>query len=260
MLKVSSVGVKCAVVSALLGWTAAAWAIDDWDAAVVKDNTAGTTKNLLNRGAIQTHDLQAVGGVADEDWFIISVSAFRQYQIYLAEATPDTPVANADFLELYNFDGSTLIQQATIGVTGAEKLIRFFAGADTIFLVRVKGNTNSPATSRYGISYAESTMYCPRYNNSGTQVSVLLVQNTQNSNCNIAVDFYTESGTFLHTHNATVNTAGMAVVPLGGIPQLAGQKGSARLHPFCSPSGLKAKLVALEPSTGFSFDTLCERR
>ena len=243
---------------ALLAWASGAAAIDEWDAATVKDNTAATTRNLLYPGSAQTHDLQAVGGVADEDWFVVNVDLFRQYQVHVSEVTGDTPVDNVDFLELWDGTGAAMLFAGT-GSPGVDKFIRFFSN-DTTFRVRVKGNTNSPASARYSIRLSEATMYCPRYNNSGTQVSVLIVQNVSNGLCDIAVDFFAENGTYVTSFSSTAVGNGMVVLPVGSIPALVGTKGSAQLHPFCSPSGLKAKLVALEPATGFSFDTLCERR
>jgi hypothetical protein len=248
---------KAGAVAALLAFASGAAAIDDWDAAAVKDNTASTTRNLLYPGAAQTHDLQAFGGIADEDWFVVNVELFRQYQVHVGEVTGDTPVDNIDFLELWDGVGSTMVQSGS-GSAGVEKFVRFFSN-DTTFRVRVKGNANSPATSRYSIRLTEATMYCPRYNNSGTQVSVLIVQNVSNASCDIAVDFFNETGGYVATFSGTALGNGMVVLPAGSIPAVVGTKGSVQLHPFCSPSALKAKMVALEPSTGFSFDTLCER-
>jgi len=234
--------------------------MDDWDAAAVKDNTAAATRNLLQSGTTQTHDLQAVGGVADQDWFVVNVDLFRQYEINVSAVTGDTPIDNLDFLELYDATGVVLVQQApTVGVPGVEKQLRFLSDSTT-FRVRVKGNANSPATARYNITLTEATMYCPRYNNSGTQVSVLIVQNATNDNCGIAADFFNEAGSYITSFSANANANGMVVLAVGSVPGLPGTKGSVQLHPFCAPTALKAKMVALEPSTGFSFDTLCERR
>jgi hypothetical protein len=237
-------------------------ATDDWDAAAIKDNTAGTTRNEPQRGVTQYHDLQAVGGVADEDWYVLPVSSQRAYQVFVGEVSGDTPIDNADFLELYDATGTTLIATATAAAGATGKVIRFFSGNASNFKVRVKGNTNSTATARYGFSWSEGTYYCPRYNQSGTQVSVLIVQNATNGNCGVAVDFYDEAANYLGTANpaAPLPWGGMWVLPVGSVAGLPGTKGSMRVHSFCSPSGLKIKAVALEPSTGFSFDTICERR
>ena len=251
----------CAAV-ALAGYASAAAATDEWDAAAIKDNTASTTRNEPQRGVTQYHDLQAVGGVADEDWYVLPVSTFRRYQIFVGEVTGDTPIDNADFLELYDAAGTTLIATATAAPGATSKIIRFNSGPDSLFKVRVKGNTNSSANARYGFSFSEGTYYCPRYNQSGTQVSVLIVQNTTNGNCGVSADFYDEAANYLGSANpaAPLPWGGMWVLPVGSVPGLPGTKGSVRVHSFCSPSGLKIKAVALEAATGFSFDTICERR
>jgi len=233
-------------------------AIDEWDAAVVKDNTASTTKNELQRGTWQYHDLEAIGGVADEDWFVMPVTASRAYQIAVSEGTGDTPIANADFLELYDATGTTLIATAGAGTTS--RVIRFYSNAPS-YRIRVKGNANSPATARYGIAFFESSMYCPRWNNTGSQISVLIVQNVTNSPCTVDVNFQDDTGVYLKTVNGTANGLGLFIVNTSTVPELVGKRGNANLAAAsCSSSALKAKLVALEPSTGFSFDTLCERR
>ena len=254
----------CAAV-ALLGWASGASAIDEWDAATIKDNTPATTRNEPQRGVTQYHDLEAVGGVADEDWFVLPVSSQRVYQIFVGEVSGDTPIDNADFLELYDQAGTTMILQATATPPATAKVIRFNSGNASNFKVRVKGNTNSTATARYAFSYAEGTYYCPRYNQAGTQTTVLIVQTTTNGNCNVGVDFYDDSNTannYLGTANAPAPLpwGGMWVLPVGSVTGLPGTRGSMRVHSYCSPSGLKVKAVALEPSTGFSFDTICERR
>ena len=97
-------------------WIAAfsisAAAVDNWDAAAIKDNTAATTRNELSRGEWQEHDLEAVGGVADDDWFVVPVSAFRTYQVVVNQITGDMPIDNADFMTLFRADGTTPVPPA----------------------------------------------------------------------------------------------------------------------------------------------------
>jgi hypothetical protein len=42
--------------------------------------------------------------------------------------------------------------------------------------------------------------------------------------------------------------------------QLAGQKGSVRIAHTGGWQGIKVKVASLEPTTGYSFDTVCEPR
>jgi hypothetical protein len=244
----------------LAGSPLVAAAADSWDSGAIKDNTAVSTRNELQRSQWQEHDLEAVGGVADEDWFIIGTTSFRTHQVLVSQISGDTPIDNADFLTLWDATGTTLLQTSTAGAGTAFKLIRWSSDASTSYRVRVKGGAGSTAGAKYSILFSESTMYCSRYNNSGTQISVVIIQNTTNSSCGMFVSFLDETGAFVAGTNATTPAAGMAVIAAGTIPNVAGTKGSVQILPNCSPSALKAKVVALEPATGFSFDTICDRR
>lgn len=237
---------------------------DEWDQAGVRDNTAATTRNELKAGVWQTHDLQSTLAAADEDWYVLKVTPFRSYEVVVGQVTGDTPIGNADFLELYDATGTTLLATAAGGAGSTEKFLRFNSAAASELRVRVKGSIGSGGATMhttYAISYHESTMYCPRFNNAGSQLSVLLVQNTTAGACTVDVGFYDESGASLATFSGSASASGMIVLPVSSIPALVGAKGSVQIDATsCSPTALKAKLSALEPSTGFSFDTLCARR
>lgn len=234
--------------------------VDAWDAATVKDNTAASTRNELSRGEWQTHDLEAIAAVADEDWFVIAVTPFRTHQVAVLQVTGDTPIDNSDFLELWDSTGTTLVQTASGGPGATDKVIRWAGDASTSYRIRVKGNTNSTANAKYSIVYSETTLYCSRFNQSGTQASVVIIQNTTNSTCNMFISFLAENGSFIGGQNASALGAGMVVLPAASVTNVPGTKGSVQILPTCSPSALKAKVVAVEPATGFSFDSLCTTR
>ena len=117
--------------------------------------------------------------------------------------------------------------------------------------------------AKYLVQYVESTYYCPRYNNTDGQSTVVIIQNVTNSACSgVSVNFFAENGTFINSANPAVNVpaTGTAIVPATSAPGVAGTKGSVQINHSCSPSAFKIKAVSLQPSTGFTFDTLCERR
>jgi len=247
-----------AVMLGLLGWASCAFAIDAWDAGPAKDNTAVSTRNLLRPGVTQYHDLEAAGGVPDEDWFVLNLDDFRQYYIEVTEVSADTPISNVDFLTIWDDTGTTQLYQALTGPTSASTT--WYSGNRTSFRVRVKGGPTTPGTSRYGITYYENTLYCARYNQSASQVSIVIVQNTTNGACPVSAWFYDEAGAFVGNIFGTAPAGGNFVAAAGSVPALAGTKGNVRIINACVPWALKAKVVSLEPATGFSFDTLCERR
>lgn len=246
------------VVLVLGSWLAfSALAADEWDPS---DDTAASTRNEVTRVDWQRHDLEARGGVADEDWFIYFPTAGRTFQVLVTQIAGDVPYANPDFLQIFAADGSTLLfGTAATGQHFAR--IRWQAANSNAVFVRVKGNANTPASARYSIVFTETTLYCPRYNNSGSQVSVLIVQNVSGGACQVAANFFDEAGSVVGSQSQNIAASALWVLPTASVPNVAGTKGSIQIgNAFCSPSALKAKAVALEPATGFSFDTPCERR
>jgi hypothetical protein len=59
------------------------------------------------------------------------------------------------------------------------------------------------------------------------------------------------------SQTGTLGATNMGVVNESTVPGIANTKGSARITHTCGYNRIKAKLVALQPSTGFSFDTTC---
>ncbi|OGP89414.1 MAG: hypothetical protein A2157_13180 [Deltaproteobacteria bacterium RBG_16_47_11] len=255
-MKKQLVGAVLVVVLHLLA--ASALAIDIWDEATIKDNSAGSTINQLQYGVLQTHDLEAVGGVADEDWYVIAQGIGRSYQVTVTQLTGDVPISNADFLTLWDSTGTTLYITAGAGTTG--KTFRWIASASATPRVCVKGSSTTTSKSQYSIVFDETTLSCPRFNNAGTQVSVLIIQNTFTTACDVTVRFFNEAGALLGTHDAPVGAYATLVLPAASVPNISGQKGSVQVSNYCNVGSLKGKLVALEPATGFSFDTICETR
>ena len=94
-----------------------------------------------------------------------------------------------------------------------------------------------------------------RFNNSGTQVTVLLTQNVAPVTVNATAFFFNAAGTQLATQPLTIAANALNVLPLSTVGGLSGQSGSLRITHDGGYGGLNVKTVALEPSTGFSFDT-----
>jgi hypothetical protein len=89
--------------------------------------------------------------------------------------------------------------------------------------------------------------------NSGTQATVFLIQNLTAGSCNVNVHYFGANGTNLGSTIAAV--AGHGLLTLQTASAVGGQSGSARVTHDCGYGGLAGKAVALEPSTGFTFDT-----
>ena len=107
----------------------------------------------------------------------------------------------------------------------------------------------------YRLRAYETTASSPRFNNSGSQVTVLLLQNRGASPVNGRLCFWSGPGALLAQHSFTLAAALRSRSTRRRVPGLAGQGGTVTLSHDGGYGVLAGKAVALEPATGFSFDS-----
>jgi hypothetical protein len=227
------------------------------------DDSPGTKNVLIPFAPPQLHDLASAGGVADVDWFRVGLELRRSYDVTIHNSNVDWLTGRT--LELFEADGTTLYTPASPLDRGQRRpKIRWihFGVAGTWF-VKVAGLSSDTAAAVYEIALRETTLYCPRFNNAGSQASVLIVQRAASERAELCTShayFYDEAQTYLGYQSMLVGPDDVNVFSLPLVPGLGAQKGHAHIAHDCGVGGLKAKIVSLEPSTGFSFDTVCSPR
>lgn len=208
-------------------------------------------------------DLEATGGVADADWIRLLLGANRSYEVIISVRnllSGGFNTLNAS-LQRYNSTGATLLQNSQTAWFDTLRTLQWRSTEDGVQLLRVLGtNTMTAFDSSYSLSMRESTLFCPRYNNSGTQLSVLIMQNTSDLPCDFSAHFFNEAGTLVGTGTGTYPVSGTAVVAGASVAGVSGTRGSVRIAHTCGLGGVAAKAVAVEPATGFTFDTVCTSR
>lgn len=253
---------------ALLGAMPLAHATDTWEP---DNDTGGPLQYLISGHPMQLHDLQASGGVADVDLYWVITAPYRSY-----EARIET---RQNFQTVSTFDrrdsgATSILQSAAQFQAGNLTLIiphylrwevpPTVTGLNLVNALRVAGLTNGTSSSVYSIGYRETTLFCPRFNNTNGQISVLIVQAAsygQNSCAFTAYLFSEAGGAPIGQQTGTLSAEGQVVtISTPGVPGGANQKGGAQISHTCGYGNIKAKLVALEPATGFSFDTPCSVR
>jgi hypothetical protein len=244
---------------ALLGRPAAA---DVWD--VQGDNDDGTgSDNELIHGTSQIHDLGVrPGPIADLDYFRIGQQPFSSYEVVIDGTSGDIGF-NSSILQRMATDGTTVIQTAVgqAPILGYSRTLRWANNTSAIVsneFIRVgpgSCGTSCDSADVYHIRAIETTISVARFNNAGSQVTVLLIQNTSNVPVAETTFYWNTSGTLLGTSSTTLGPKALSVFPLTSFPALVGQGGSITITHDGSYGGLNVKTVALEPSTGFSFDT-----
>ena len=111
------------------------------------------------------------------------------------------------------------------------------------------------ADDTYRLRVRETTISVARFNNTGAQITVLLTQNTTDETINSTFFYWSVTGTLLQTGALTSPPKSLNVFNTSSFGPLAGVGGSITIAHDGPYGGLNVKSVALEPSTGFSFDT-----
>jgi hypothetical protein len=246
---------------------------DVWDLSSSGDDDSFTDNELAN-GSEQIHDLEAVGGVADEDWYLVGQQPFSSYEVVVDGLTeevafiPATVQQDAVQLDLVDSGGTPFSTGYAFSSIGAARSLRFRNTTGTEItdrFIRVMTGANGCTTgctgnSDYRLHMFETTYLIPRFNNSATQVTVLILQNGANDTVGATARFWDPAGTLLGSQNITLAAHATSVLNTTTVPGAAGQSGSITIDHTGRYGSLHGKAVALEPGTGFTFDTMMSPR
>ena len=228
---------------------------DVWDVQTANDNTPASTLNELVHGAEQVHDLAALPGpTQDFDWFRISQQPYSSYEVIVDGNSGDTV-----FITLNRTDvtgGSTLQSSVPVALGMARRLSFSNPTASAVEeRIVVTSNCGSicGADDQYRLRFFDTTYAIPRFNNSGTQTTVLIIQNPTTYTIAGTVWFWTSAGAVIASHNFNLPAHQLMLLPTANVA--AGLSGSMTVTHNGRYGDLVGKAVALEPATGFSFDT-----
>lgn len=232
---------------------------DVWD---IGDNTPTLPRNHLVHGSDQVHDLAAQGGVADQDWFLLQNKPYSSFELVIDGTSVAFSTASTTRRD---FADPTTIVQTSFAVDGGQSLGMFWQNTTNTRqsqVLMVDGastacTTACTADAQYRVRLFDTTYLVPRFNNANGQVTILLVQNAVGTGNSVpwTAHYWNVAGTLLAQVPGTVPSAGTAVVNLSTIPALQNQTGAITITHEGGYGGLAVKSVALEPATGFSFDT-----
>jgi hypothetical protein len=230
-------------------------AVDVWDAATEDDNGVGTDNGAVH-GTEQLHDLGAnPGPVADQDWYVFSNVARSSYEVLVDGTTGDMNLATTDVARM---SGAATVVQNSVGLQGYSAALRWQNATSTTDTqwIRVFGaacGTACSSNDQYRFRFYETTYSIPRFNNSGTQVTVINVASMVPFACSATFHFYSTAGTHLGTTSNSFSARELYVLNTSGVFPAA--SGSIIVTHTCGYGGLTGKAVSVEPATGFTFDT-----
>jgi hypothetical protein len=244
-----------ACVVGLAGWARA----DTWDVGGHDDNSSAT-RNELVHGADQRHDLGVLDGPApDEDWFVVLQQPHASYEALLDSASADFGPAGPSF-ERYDGDGTTLLQSSVAAGGVGSRSLSWANTADNpaVGFLRVRSlgcSVDCLPADVYRIRLRETTGSIARFNNAAGQVSLVVLQNTGSASLDAQLSFWSSGGALLSSLPVTLAPHATTAVNTSALPGLAGASGGVRVAHDGPYGSLAGKAVAVEPATGFTFDT-----
>ena len=237
----------------------AAFAIDRYESTLgagFSDDTVGTFVESLH-GRLRTHDLQDVGG-ADVDWSFVQETQNHSYEATVMNTAlrfSSAPASGKVTMNRCDATGAILTPGTALNVYDGAFAARWVATTSTYNYIRITGFAGLGADSGYEMQLRDTTYSIPRWNNSGSQTTVLLISNTTSTPVTGSIFFYGAGGALLATQPLSVPPNGVQTVGTASITALAGLSGSAQVAHVGGYGALSGKAVSMEPATGFTFDT-----
>jgi hypothetical protein len=234
---------------------------DVWDIQTENDNAAATTENELVHGSDQLHDLGQIGGAADQDWYRLSQKPFSSYEIVADSTSGDVAAAGGMSLDRTDAAGTGVLQSSVavgVGYTRSLRWANLTANEENGERIRAMSagcTTDCGPDDVYRIRSAETTYSVPRFNNFGSQITVLLLQNPTNYTIAGVVYFWDTAGTQVANQPFSLTSKQLLVLNTSGVPGANGIGGAVTVAHDGRYGDLSGKTVALEPATGFSFDS-----
>jgi uncharacterized repeat protein (TIGR01451 family) len=212
----------------------------------------------LVHGYDRRHDLADQPGPSpDSDLFRVYQAPHASYEAALDGASGDLAPAGPS-LDRIASDGSTVVQSSSAGIGASRSLRWIHSGslprADEYVRVASNGCPGGcDAADVYRLRFYETTGFVPRFNNSASQITVLVLQNLGGDGLDAEVRFWAGDGADLGGVALTLGPRQSAAINTAAV--LPGQGGSISVGHSGRYGQLAGKAVAVEPATGFSFDS-----
>lgn len=230
---------------------------DDHAIGAILDDDDGPGQELVH-GSGEVRALASLpGNVPNPSLFRLAQRSGASYEVLVDAASGDvSPLA----LERLSSGQTTVLQAGVATGTGASVTLRWEnrGGAELSQWIRVRSGgcqTNCGADDTFRVRAYETTLAAPRFVANGSQITVVMLQNPGTRTLSGHVDFWSAAGVLLGTHPFSLGPRASTTFDVATVPGVAGQTGSASLSHDGGYGELVGKAVALEPATGFSFDT-----
>jgi hypothetical protein len=190
---------------------------------------------------------------------------YSSWEAVVDGTSADIDAGSGPSLVLLDADLTTVLQSslpAGLGTARRLSVVNATAATDTDYVeVRSLGcSTDCGPDDVYRIRARETTLSAPRFNNTGGQVTVALLQERSALTISGTLWFWSAGGVLVGSQPFSLPPRQTLVLNTTTVAGVAGQSGAVTVTHDGPFGGLAGKTVALEPATGFSFDTPLEFR
>lgn len=269
-----TVTIRVGIPSSMLGPIALTSTVagNETDPATANNNRTEATlvvpraRGELAHGTTVHGDLGGGGPVADVDLFRIRQQPYASYEVVVDATSGDVGLGAGPLVQRVGADGFTPLQASQPVGAGPSRSLRWentVPGPVDDQFVRIASAscaTNCGPDDAYRVRTYETTCVIPRFNNSSSQITVILVQNAGTSAVSGRLSFWSAAGSLLHTEPVSLAPRGLVSLNASGVAALQGASGSVTISSDAAYGTLVGKAVALEPATGYSFDSPLEAR
>ena len=216
----------------------------------------------LAHGATFLYDLAAQpGSAAGLDVFRISQKPYSSYEVVVDGTSGDIGTSAGPVLQRVAPDGVTLLQSSSPIGTGSSRSLRWSnttsAEVDdqTVRVRSAQCGIDCGPDDVYRLRAYETTYSVPRFNNAGTQITVLVLNNPTDYPISGEAYFVVSSGALVGVHGFSLSPKATLVLNTATVPGANGVSGALTVAHDGRYGDLSGKTVAVEPATGFSFDS-----
>jgi hypothetical protein len=211
-----------------------------------------------------THGSSLSGDAANDDFYRLLQRPRSSYEVTVDGLDGDS--ASGVSLARLAADNVTVLQTAVPATSGSSLSLRFentLGSSISNQHLRVAFSCPTAACGpedAYRIRARETTLRLPRFNNSASQVTIVLLQNRSGVGVSGHLNFWGPAGAPLLSHPFTIPPRGLFALNTASLQPLQGQGGTVTVSHDGPYGSLGGKAVALEPATGFTFDSAVESR
>jgi hypothetical protein len=228
--------------------------------ATILDDDGGTVSPALglSHGDVRVRSLAALPvPAAEAHWYVVKQDPASSY-----EAVVDAASGDVQPLSLRRLSAAgTQVQAATGSGVGQSRSLRWAntstaaVSGESVVVSSGGCGTGCGADDGYRIRFYDTTGLLARFNNAGSQSSVLILHNSGTAPVSGRAFFWSAQGTLLASVPVALPPHGSQTVLTNQVAGLVGQSGTITVAHDAPYGVLTGKAVALEPSTGLSFDT-----